>query len=210
MALRLVGHDNLCVTSLDVYNLHLLVHHFRGTDWAQHVLPFLGFRVFTCSVAANQSKTCAISEAGQLASSDLEYDLPPDLGPVVAVAAGGAVGVVGGHHTCAVKASGELVCFGCQDQCDVPPDLGAVVAVAAGVGHTCAVKASGELVCFGWHQLGLCHMPPGFTVLLAPQSIRTPTPDPLQDVLQLVHHSDLLLISRKRRPEKPWRNRRLL
>ena len=44
--------------------------------------------------------------------------VPPDLGPVVAVAAGR-------FHTCAVKASGELVCFGDNEygQCDVPPDL---------------------------------------------------------------------------------------
>ena len=66
------------------------------------------------------------------------------MGPVIAVAAGD-------NHTCAVKASGELVCFGYnQDgRCDTPADLGPVIAVAAGNHHTCAVKASGELVCFG-------------------------------------------------------------
>ena len=50
-----------------------------------------------------------------------QCDVPADLGPVVAVAGGGA-------HTCAVKASGELVCFGWNfdGQCAVPADLGAV------------------------------------------------------------------------------------
>ena len=41
---------------------------------------------------------------------------PPDLGPVVAVAAAY-------QHTCAVKVSGELVCFGWNfhGECNVPP-----------------------------------------------------------------------------------------
>ena len=81
-------------------------------------------------------------------------NVPRDLGPVVAVAAGD-------QHTCAVKVSGELVCFGRNDhgQCDVPPDLGPVVAVAAGWQHTCAVTVSGQLVCFGEKGKGLCGVP---------------------------------------------------
>ena len=77
---------------------------------------------------------------------DGQCDVPPDLGPVKAVAAGWS-------HTCAVKADGELVCFGdnMDGQCDVPPDLGPVKAVAAGLYHTCSVKVDGELVCFGSH-----------------------------------------------------------
>ena len=57
----------------------------------------------------------------------------------------------GDCHTCAVKASGQLVCFGANEdgQCDTPADLGPVIAVAAGSCHTCAIKASGQLVCFG-------------------------------------------------------------
>ncbi|CAE7233576.1 Herc4 [Symbiodinium sp. CCMP2592] len=161
MALRLVGYDNLYVTRREVYNLRLLVHHFRGTDWAKHVVPFLGFRILSsCPVATNQYNTFAISEAGQLAGfSTKTEDLPPDLGTVMAVAVGGAPGF--GHHTCAVKASGELVCFEGNrcGQCEVPPDLGPVVAVAAGVLHTCAVEASGELLCFGFNQFGQCHVP---------------------------------------------------
>ena len=60
-----------------------------------------------------------------------------------------------------MKASGELVCFGANDQgrCDVPADLGPVVAVAAGFGHTCAVKKDGELVCFGANDQGQRDVP---------------------------------------------------
>ena len=58
---------------------------------------------------------------------DGQCDVPPDLGPVKAVAAGWS-------HTCAVKADGELVCFGGNKdgQCHVPPDLGRVTADATG------------------------------------------------------------------------------
>jgi len=141
------------------------------------------------AVAAGAWHTCAVKATGELVcfgdNRVGQCDVPRDLGPVVAVAAGNV-------HTCAVKASGELVCFGDNKygQCDVPPDLGPVVAVAAGCGYTCAVKTSGELVCFGYNENGQCDVPPGFKVRLAPQSIGTPTPDPTQEVLQHVHHSE--------------------
>ena len=146
MALRVLGHDNLYVSCKDMYHLLLLGHHIRRADWAQHVLPFLGWRMLQSNaVAADGSSTCAISQAGLLVCFGKHEDaLPSNLGVVVAMAAGFS-------HACAVKASGELVCFGGNEcgQCDVPPDLGPVMAVAAGWGHSCAVTASGELVCFG-------------------------------------------------------------
>eukprot|EP00439_Symbiodinium_sp_Y106_P045761 s3944_g5.t2 len=168
----------------------------------------------TCAVKVSGELVCfGDNHRGQC-------DVPPDLGPVVAVAAGaqhscalkasgelvcfgengggesmfGAVVAVaaGSYHTCAVKVSGELVCFGenGDGQCDVPPDLGAVVAVAAGGFNTCAVKVSGELVCLGDNRYGQCDVPPGLKVRLPSQSIRAPIPDPLQEVLQPVHHNE--------------------
>ncbi|CAE7841557.1 Herc4 [Symbiodinium necroappetens] len=167
MALRLLDDSNHYVTPQDVYNLLLLGHHVRRTDWAKDVLPFLGWRVLRArAVAAGELATCAISEAGQLVcfgnNDYVQCDVPPDLGPVVAVAAGA-------RHTCAVKASGELVCFGHngRGQCDVPPDLAPVVAVAAGRYHTCAVKVSGELVCFGNDDCGRCDVPPDLGPVVA-------------------------------------------
>ena len=71
-------------------------------------------------VDGNGCSTLAISETGELSCFGSSRDaLPQDLGPVVSVAAGA-------RHTCAVKASGELVRFGANDQgqCDVPADLG--------------------------------------------------------------------------------------
>ena len=48
--------------------------------------------------------------------------------PFLAVAFHGAPIAAGELHTCAVKASGELVCFGNHGngRCDVPADLGPV------------------------------------------------------------------------------------
>ncbi|OLP94024.1 EF-hand domain-containing protein 1 [Symbiodinium microadriaticum] len=134
-------------------------------DCFKHVLPYLGWRMLlpNCSVAAVDDSTYAISETGQLVCfGSNRAPVPPDLGPVVAVAAGFA-------HTCAVKASGELVCFGYNafGQCDVPPDLGPVLAAAAGYYHTCAVKASGDLVCFGYNADGQCDVPPDLGPVLA-------------------------------------------
>ena len=59
-----------------------------------------------------------------------------DLGPVMAIAAGG-------HHTCAVRSNGQLVCFGenFAGECNVPTDLGPVVATADG-SYTSAVSLS--------------------------------------------------------------------
>ena len=103
------------------------------------------------------------------------------------------------YHTCAVRASGELVCFGNNryGQCDVPPGLGPVVAVTAGRYYTCAVTAAGELVCFGDNRFGQCDIPRDFRVQLlrpAAQHItpphQIPQADPSAAVLQLVDHAE--------------------
>jgi len=142
------------------------------------------------AVAVAACHTCALKASGKMVCFGYnkygQCDVPPDLGPVVAVA-------VAAYHTFALKASGKLVCFGYNKygQCDVPPDLGPVVSVAAGEHHTCAVKTSGELICFGLNDCGQCDVPPGFRVRhAAPQTIHAPTPDPTQEVLQPVHHSE--------------------
>ena len=52
-------------------------------------------------------------------SGHLQCGLPSDFGPVSAVSAGN-------KYTCAMRADGQLVCFGANGggQCDVPADLG--------------------------------------------------------------------------------------
>ena len=56
-------------------------------------------------------------------------------------------------HTCAVRESGEVVCWGYNDygQSDAPP--GEFRSVSAGVHHSCALRESGEIACWGSGQL---------------------------------------------------------
>ena len=127
----------------------------------QVVLPFLAVQFpSSTTVVGGKVHTCAVKADGQLVCFGLGHndygqcDVPTDLGPVRAVAAGW-------HHTCAVKADGQLVCFGDNSygHCNVPTDLGPVVSVAAGACHTCAVKPDGQLVCFGYNSNGECNVP---------------------------------------------------
>jgi len=73
----------------------------------------------------------------------------------------------GYSHTCALLATGGIVCWGqgaynqlgngSTDASDVPvvvSGLSDAVDVAAGAYHTCAVRQTGELVCWGWNGIG--------------------------------------------------------
>ena len=79
-----------------------------------------------------------------------QCSVPPDLGPVTAVAAAGA-------HTVALLADGSVRCWGANwyGQCSVPSDLGPVTAVATGNYLTVAVLADGSVRCWG-----SCSVPP--------------------------------------------------
>ena len=73
-----------------------------------------------------------------------QCNVPPNLGSVVAVAAGGT-------HTAVIETHGTVVCWGddTYTQCDVPVWLGPVVAVSAGTRHTLALRADGTVACWG-------------------------------------------------------------
>lgn len=91
-------------------------------------------------------------------NSDGQCDVPNDLGPVIAVAAGN-------YHTLAVTVDGTVAAWGrnSSGQCDVPAGLFGVVSVAAGYGHSLALKADGSLVAWGSSSYGLNTIPDGLS-----------------------------------------------
>jgi hypothetical protein len=76
----------------------------------------------------------------------------------------------GGAHTCAIRQSGQAVCWGSNvygelgngtsgDRAfsNVPVNvtgLGDAKEISAGGGHTCAIRQSGQAVCWGWNIFG--------------------------------------------------------
>ena len=72
--------------------------------------------------------------------------MPSDLGTVKGLYAGP------GDHTCTVKTSGTVVCWGGNNyygQLDVPSTLGPITTVAVGNTHNCALDTSGAVACWG-------------------------------------------------------------
>ena len=79
----------------------------------------------------------------------------------------------GWAHTCALRASGEIYCWGAErppdsddDDDGIPVDQGQAaapagkfLAVSAGEYHSCALRESGEVACWGW--FGKPYVPPG-------------------------------------------------
>lgn len=128
-----------------------------------------------CAIVSGGNVKCwGLDEAGKLGndSTKLPGDgLPTFVPPVDVVGVAGAVQIsVGGHHACAVLATGALKCWGSNSRGTLgignedpfkpaPVDVTAlgttVVSVEAGENETCAILKSGALKCWGAGDDGL-------------------------------------------------------
>lgn len=153
-----------------------------GDDETPAVLPDVEVGGLAQEVASGRQHSCALLMSGDVvcwganASGQLGYGHTQRIGddevPALAgfVSAGGALThvVAGDAHTCALSASGEVVCWGegedgqlgygtTNDVGDdeLPSALGVVdvgatvVQLSAGGAHTCALTAAGNVRCWG-------------------------------------------------------------
>ena len=65
------------------------------------------------------------------------------------------------NHTCAVRQSGEITCWGLNGDGQTAVPSGRFRSVSAGASHTCAVQDSGEVVCWGANSAGQRDAPLG-------------------------------------------------
>jgi alpha-tubulin suppressor-like RCC1 family protein len=87
-----------------------------------------------------------VSKSGTVQSFGTAFGPPPGLDDVV----GAAAGV---YHALALRAGGEVICWGFPDEqlLTVPEGLGAVQAVAAGEDRSVVLDAAGSVHCWGWN-----------------------------------------------------------
>ena len=79
----------------------------------------------------------------------------PDCGLEGRPAADSFVSVSAGReHTCGVRSSGSVACWGRDEYGQATPPAGSFVSVNAGVNHTCGVKSNGSVACWGNNDYG--------------------------------------------------------
>ena len=67
----------------------------------------------------------------------------------------------GGAHTCGVSTTGNVTCWGRDDEGQATPPAGSFTQVSAGDFHTCGVRDTGEVACWGRNDGGQATPPAG-------------------------------------------------
>ena len=67
----------------------------------------------------------------------------------------------GGAHTCAIRTSGAIACWGYNNSGQASPPAGTFTAVSTGIRHSCGLRESGAIECWGDNDDGQSSAPPG-------------------------------------------------
>ena len=138
-----------------------------GNEYAQADVPIGSFT----AVAAGGDHTCAIRESGAVTcwgsnnrrdwnNETQTYD-EPYAGQSNAPTGSFSAVSTGIWHTCGLRESGEVECWGNNDNGQASPPAGRFSAVSAGGFHTCALRESGAIECWGNEWEGAIDPPPG-------------------------------------------------
>ncbi len=98
-----------------------------------------------------------------------QRDIPPDVGDVVSLAAGGDAWIDDAGHSLALRRDGTVVAWGYDfdDQSTVPEGLTGLVEIAAGRDFNLALKQDGTVAAWGGDFYGQLAVPAGLTDVLA-------------------------------------------
>jgi alpha-tubulin suppressor-like RCC1 family protein len=120
-----------------------------------------------CALKANGSVACVgVNDKGQLGGGTISGGIQTT--PVLVVGLADAVAIsAGGRHTCALRASGAVTCWGDNAKGQLGDGtlvggtttvavngLTDAVAISAGANHSCALRTGGAVVCWGNNERG--------------------------------------------------------
>jgi len=121
---------------------------------------------FSCAVIAGEIKCWGDNRAGQLGDGTVGgFTTTPQIVPGITDAIDVATGNL---HTCAIRGTGEVWCWGQNNEGQIgngtqsvsistPTQVAGItnaIAITAGDNHTCALLSTGQMMCWGWNRYG--------------------------------------------------------
>ncbi len=122
---------------------------------------------FTCALRGSGEVTCWGSNiSGVIGDGSTTGRSTPGYGPEITYT--GIVNVDGSNHSCAVRGTGQALCWGLNDHGQIGdggapanrvtpyvlPTITDAVRIVNGVGHTCVLRSGGTVLCWGWNNSG--------------------------------------------------------